>query len=140
MADQFTFTRAERLRSKKMLADLFRKGGPARSYVAYPLRVVWMPMPADAQLPADNNATVPKVQVAISVPKRVFKTAVSRNRIKRLVREAYRLHKHELYAKLADEHHPPIALVIMYLDKAELPFADMVAGIKKVVKKFNYTD
>jgi ribonuclease P protein component len=40
------------------------------------------------------------VRIAFGVPKRNFKQAVKRNRIKRLFREAYRKHKHELYVPL----------------------------------------
>lgn len=82
-----SFDRTERLKSRKVIGALF-KGG--QSYVAYPLRVVWVPL-------GDETATEHPAQVAISVSKRAFKTAVARNRIKRQIREAYRLHKHEFY-------------------------------------------
>ena len=72
-------------------------------------------------------------QVAISVPKKNFKTAVARNRLKRRIREAYRLHKHELYAKITNRR---IALMLMYIAKEELSYAEIEAGVKKMIRKF----
>lgn len=120
-----TFTRNERLKSRKAIGSLFRGGN---SFVAYPLRVVWK---ASSPYLAAKN----RIQVLVSVPKRNFKTAVSRNRIKRQIREAYRLQKQDLYDKLAemDLH---ISLMISYIAKESLPFADIQTGVKKLIRKF----
>ena len=70
-----TFSKDERLKSRKTIALLF-KGG--HSFVAYPMRVVWTEIGPDA--PAEAGLALPGVaQVAISVPKKHFKTAVARN-------------------------------------------------------------
>ena len=64
--------------------------------LAFPLRVIYMPMPNDfdRQPRHDKEATMSvKAQFLISVPKRCFKHAVKRNRVKRQVREAYRKNK-----------------------------------------------
>ena len=126
-----TFSKQERLKSRKIIGQLF-KGG--ESFVAYPLRVVWIPAEPVSTLPATSeNSAEPGAQLAISVPKRNFKTAVARNLLKRRIREAYRLHKHELYEKLADRR---IALMFMYIAKEELSFAEIEAGVKKMIRKF----
>ena len=126
-----TFSKQERLKSRKIIGQLF-KGG--ESFVAYPLRVVWIPAEPVSTLPATSeNPAEPGAQLAISVPKRNFKTAVARNLLKRRIREAYRLHKHELYEKLADRR---IALMFMYIAKEELSFAEIEAGVKKMIRKF----
>lgn len=79
-----TLPRDERLRGRSATASLFaQKGGQGVS--AFPLRAVW-------KLQQPNHPS----QMMISVPKRHFKHAVKRNRLKRLVREAYRRHKHLL--------------------------------------------
>lgn len=77
-----TFPKSERLCSKKVIDELFLGGH--KSYSAYPLRVIFM------------ERQEPGVQILISVSKRRFKHAVDRNRVKRQIREAYRLNKHIL--------------------------------------------
>lgn len=122
-----SFQRTERLKSRKTIGLLF-KSGSGQSYVAYPLRVVWV------QLDEETETEFP-VQVALTVPKRTFKTAVERNRLKRQIREAYRLHKHELYEKLAAADHR-IALMLMYVAKEPLPFSEIEKGVEKMVRKW----
>lgn len=125
-----TFSRHERLKSRKLIGRLFKEG---HSYVAYPLRVLWLP--ADEMAQAAAGFSDAPAQLAISVPKRAFKTAVERNRLKRRIREAYRLNKTAWYEKLnaGDQR---IALMLVYVAKEELPFDDIAAGIRKMVKKF----
>jgi ribonuclease P protein component len=118
-----TFSRAERLKSRKLISGLF-KGG--ESLVAYPLRLVWTLLPEDA------SAASP-AQISISVSKRLFKTAVARNRLKRQIREAYRLQKAGFYEKLADRR---IALMLMYIAKEALPYAEIEGGVRKMIRKF----
>jgi ribonuclease P protein component len=79
----FTFNKEEHLKSRKDIALLVEKG---QSFLVYPIKVKWIVVP-------DQNR---QVKCAFSVPKRNFKRAVDRNRIKRLLREAYRLHKNDL--------------------------------------------
>lgn len=74
-----TLPKEERLCSQKALEELF--GGGHQSVSAFPIRAVYMP----------NEVGV--VRVMVSVSKRYFKRAVKRNRIKRQLREAYRLQK-----------------------------------------------
>ncbi len=74
-----TLPKEERLCSRKALEELF--GGGHQSVSAFPIRAVYMP----------NEVGV--VRVMVSVSKRYFKRAVKRNRIKRQLREAYRLQK-----------------------------------------------
>ena len=62
------------------------QGGESRSFTIFPLRVVFMAVEAQ---------TVP-LSMMVSVSKRHFKHAVQRNRVKRLVREAWRLNKQPL--------------------------------------------
>jgi ribonuclease P protein component len=123
---KFNFTREERLKSKKMLGALFKGGN---SFVAYPLRVVWLPTETVLA------TTPPPVQVAISVPKRNFKTAVERNLLKRRIREAYRLNKQALLEKIqpADKS---VAIMIMYIAKEPLTFAEIQSGVLKMIRKF----
>jgi ribonuclease P protein component len=121
----FSFQTAERLKSKKMLGRLFKEGN---SFIAFPLRVLWLPMDALAE------QTAFPAQVAIGAPKRLFKTAVARNLLKRRIREAYRLQKAALYDKLVLEDRK-IAIAIMYIGKEELGFEEISGGIRKMIRK-----
>lgn len=124
----FQFKPEERLKSRRIIGALFSNGGGA-SFLGYPVRVVWLYFP-NTFFPMPTS----KVQVMVSAPKKNFKTATARNRIKRLVREAWRLHKHELYAQIP-EGKPPIALLLMYIAKEELTFAEVEAGVIKAIRK-----
>ena len=77
-----TLSKEERLCSRKVLEELFGGGHP--SVAAYPIRAVFM------------RSEMPGVRILVSVSKRYFKRAVKRNRIKRQLREAYRLQKEVL--------------------------------------------
>lgn len=87
-----TFKKAERLNSKIVIDKLFAGGNS--SMAVFPLRVVYMAVPKDEKAPAS---------VLITVPKKRFHHAVDRNRVKRLVREAYRARKHIVWDALADK-------------------------------------
>ncbi|MEY3369292.1 MAG: hypothetical protein RI973_2447 [Bacteroidota bacterium] len=108
---RFTFKKTERLKSATAIARLFKEG---HSFGVFPLRLVWMKMPER------SDAVVP-VQFAVSVSKRNFKSAVVRNRIKRQVREAWRLQKPSLYEQL-QEMSGQLAFLVIYTAKEELPF------------------
>ncbi|MBQ0049429.1 MAG: ribonuclease P protein component [Bacteroidales bacterium] len=90
----YRFRKSERLCSKKAIEALFEGGHPSVS--VYPVRAVFMLRDAATpQSPAQDGAEGMH-QVLISVSKRHFKHAVDRNRVKRQLREAYRLNRHLL--------------------------------------------
>ncbi len=84
----FSLPKAEHLCGMKLIDRLFNSG-MSKSLSAYPIRLVYMIGEREA-----DDTTSPVAQMMVSVPKRYFKRAVKRNRIKRQVREAYRLNKH----------------------------------------------
>jgi ribonuclease P protein component len=88
---KFTFRKKERIFKQKEMDLLFEEG---TSFIAYPLRVVYV----ERQPVSGAEAAV-----LISVPKKRFKRAVHRNRIKRLIREAYRLNKHLFLQNLPEK-------------------------------------
>lgn len=86
----YKFPKSEKLRLKKDLENLFKHGN---KIFKYPITLIYLPK----HDPGKNLC-------AVSVPKRKFKKAVDRNRIKRLMREAYRLNKHIIILKNKHYH------------------------------------
>ncbi|MFT4545464.1 MAG: ribonuclease P protein component [Bacteroidia bacterium] len=84
--NRYTFGKKEKLCSKLVIDELFKAGN---SFKEYPIRVIYLPL-------KESEATA---KLLISVPKKRFRRAVSRNRIKRLIRETYRLNKNEVVEK-----------------------------------------
>lgn len=74
------------------------------------------------------------VQVAVSVAKRKFKKAVHRNRIKRLMREAWRHNKLSLYSKL-EEHNYQIVVMIVYTSDSMPDYTTVEKKVKEIVSK-----
>jgi len=83
---RFSLGKNERLSRETWIQELFNKGS---SFYFHPFKVLYLPHP-------DSGSTVN--EVLFSVPKRQFKRAVDRNKIKRRLREAYRLNKSEMTA------------------------------------------
>ena len=121
---RYTFSKEERLCSKKLIERLFAGGN--RSFPAFPLRVVYMP------LSVDENPT--DVSILISVPKKRFKHAVKRNQVKRQVREAYRLNKHILIDSLKAQESPKkMALAFIWLDNKIHSTDEVEYKVKKLL-------
>lgn len=104
---KYTFGKDEKLKSKKIIDQLFKEG---KSVSTNGFTLVYLAKPLITFYPA---------QAGFSVPKKFFKHAVDRNRIKRLMREAYRLNKISFYEKLA-ERKEQMAIMFVYKGK-ELP-------------------
>jgi ribonuclease P protein component len=88
----FSFPKKEHLCLKRRFDALIAQG---KSFFIYPFRVIY--------LLAAPDPDFPPVQVAISVRKKQFKHAVTRNLIKRRFRESWRMHKSELYSGISGE-------------------------------------
>ncbi|GAB2720752.1 ribonuclease P protein component [Hymenobacter frigidus] len=120
-ARKYTFPKEEHLCRKKLIEELFGKQGS--SFGVYPLRIVWIPASAPTTAPP---------QVLISVSKRTFKRAVDRNRLKRLIREAYRLNKYRLTEQ--PNGHSIALLGIIFTGKEKSP---LTLVEKKLISAFH---
>ncbi|SIR49435.1 ribonuclease P protein component [Pontibacter lucknowensis] len=122
--NSYTFSKEERLCSKRLISLLFSKGS---SFNLYPLRFVYH-TPEDAL--SDNT------QLVISVSKRHFKRAVDRNRLKRQMREAYRLNKHIL---TQNQGQAPSLLAIIYIGKEKKSFdtiqKKLISGLERCLTR-----
>ncbi len=102
-----TFTKDERLSSRKLIEQVAKDG---TSFLVHPFKVIVLNTSIESNYPA---------QVMMTAPKKRFPRAVDRNRIKRLMREAYRKNKHTLYTAL-NEQNKKLAIMLIYVG-AELP-------------------
>ncbi|MCB0598380.1 MAG: ribonuclease P protein component [Lewinellaceae bacterium] len=119
----YTFQRGERLKSRKVIGALFKEG---KSFGQYPLRVVYMPM-------KERRSEFP-AQFTVSVPKKKFPKAVARNRIRRQIREAWRLNKHRLYRAMEGEKQQ-YALLLIYVAKDALPYPEIEHAMRQVIRR-----
>ncbi|WP_417363219.1 ribonuclease P protein component [Galbibacter sp.] len=116
-----SFGNQQRLKNKILIGKLFSQGS---SVSKYPLRLVY--------LKTEQNSDTP-VKVAVSVSKRSFKKAVDRNRIKRLVREVYRLNK-DLFIRETDSE--SYAFIFLYTGREVPIFDDLQNTLVRLSEKF----
>ncbi|MBX9852034.1 MAG: ribonuclease P protein component [Cytophagaceae bacterium] len=116
----------ERLTSKKVIEELFEKG--SSSYL-YPFRILYK-----GEILAESQ-TFP--QVLFSVPKRNFKKAVDRNRIRRQMREAYRINKQRVFS--GQKLKIPEFLAILYTSKEKIPFKQLEEKLILILERCKNT-
>ncbi len=115
-------TQSERLCSRKAIGRLFSGGN---ELFHYPFRLLWM---------YDESRSRYPVQVAIAVPRKRFKKAVSRNRIRRLIREAYRRNKNILYSSSLVER-GNVDMMIIYVSSRMYDYNYIKLRLEEVLKK-----
>jgi len=118
----YAFPKQNKLCGQLRIEQLYKEG---KRMVVWPLRVTYMPITND-QSPITN-------QVLVWASKSLFKHAVQRNHLRRLMREAYRLHQ-----DLLTNHHYLIAF--NYMDKEEQSYAVIEKAICKALKKITTTN
>jgi ribonuclease P protein component len=116
---RFLFPKSERLNSKIKIDRLFTDG---KAFLVYPLRTVYF-------ISSENPS---ELEVLISVPKKKFKKAVHRNRIKRLIREAYRLNKNEL-CNVVISGNLQMQVAFVYVADKELNFHELNDKMKQIL-------
>lgn len=121
---KYTLNKSERLNSKKLIERLFAGGN--KSFPAFPLRVVYMPL-----APEESTADA---SILISVPKKRFKHAVKRNLVKRQIREAYRHKKYILLDALKAKDTPTkMVLAFIWLDNKIYSTEQVAYKVKKLL-------
>ncbi len=117
-----TFHKSERLTSRLIFESLIKEG---RSVQEMPFRLIWMAMKLDSKFP---------VQVAFSVPKKNFKSAVHRNRIKRMIREVYRKNKRDFYP-LLESKEKQLAILIVYSGKTIPEYTEVEQKLTLILQR-----
>jgi ribonuclease P protein component len=118
-----SFRKSERLCSKKAIEALFETG---KSFHCPPFLIIWSYAQTDIPFPA---------QIAISVPKKLFKLAVTRNLIKRRVRESYRKNKESLYIFLKNSNRK-IVFTIVLRDSSIPDYNTVDNSVKQMIIRF----
>jgi ribonuclease P protein component len=122
MAKRFGLPKTERLKSRKQIDTLFAGG---KGFSVFPIRVMYQFFPAGEQS---------HLQIGVTASKRSFKKAVDRNRIKRLLREAYRLQKEALQNTLKEAGKSGVVF-FLYTGKTLPSFAEVKEVMAKGLKK-----
>ena len=113
-----TFPKQHKLCGQERITRLYKEG---KRFTAWPMRVTW------EKVPEGQTAAT---EVLVWAPKSLFKRAVKRNHLRRLMREAFRLHQ-----DILGEQHYQIAF--NYMDKEEQSFAVIEKAICKSLKKIS---
>ena len=116
-----TFSKEEKLKKKNLITELFASG---KSASVFPLKMVYLENDHDSSF---------KIQAGVSVSKRNFKSAVDRNRIKRLMRESYRKNKYLIYNNDDTKKH---ILMFIYQAKSEVSYQKMEEKMIDLIQKF----
>lgn len=128
MAKIFSYGREEKLKSRKLVQELFSKG---KTFTVYPLKVFYM---------QPGKKPDHSIKVGVGTSTRNFKKAVDRNRIKRLLRETYRLEKNPLQDFLRSSG-KQAAIFFLYIDKSLPEFSElktkMHLALHKLIKQLN---
>ena len=115
-----TLGKQERLKSKKLIEKLYAEGDSVK---IFPLRMMYVQTVHTSEFPC---------QVGVSVAKRNYKLAVDRNRLKRLMRETYRLQKQIVYNNLDR----PYVFMISYIGREEIKYEDLYLKMEKLLTLF----
>ena len=115
-----TLGKQERLKSKKLIEKLYAEGDSVKNF---PLRMMYVQTVHTSEFPC---------QVGVSVAKRNYKLAVDRNRLKRLMRETYRLQKQIVYNNLDK----PYVFMISYIGREEIKYEDLYLKMEKLLTLF----
>lgn len=120
----YGFSKNDKLKSRKLIGQLFEDG---KIVSKFPLKLFYVPAQFDDGV---------KVKAAVSVSKRNFKTAVDRNRIKRLLRESYRLNKHLVIENITENY----AFLFLYVGKDLPEFKLLEIKMQQLLKEFLTTE
>ena len=124
LKQRYTFKKEEKLKSRKTIEQLFKEG---KSFSVFPFRILW-------EIKEANSS---QLQTGFAASSKHFKKAVDRNRIKRLMREAYRLQKNDLQNHLTQQQKQVVVFFIYVgneLPKYPFIFEKTKAVLNRLIK------
>ena len=127
MPKVFTYQKLDKLKSRKQTQFLFSKG---QAITVFPIRLVYTIEIIDNTTSTTHSSSL--LQAGVGSPSHTFKKAVHRNRVKRLLREAYRLEKPSFVNQAALEN-KKVNLFFLYTDTLVLTQAEIQAKVKEAL-------
>ncbi|WP_301930557.1 ribonuclease P protein component [Ferruginibacter sp.] len=118
---RYTLGKQERLKSRKIIDQLFKEG---KFFSVFPIRIVWQ----------HREKTATSLQAGFTVSSKHFKKAVHRNRIRRLMKEAYRLQKNNLQLQV-EQSDKQLVIFLMYVGKEIPEYSLITEKIKTVLSR-----
>lgn len=115
-----SFGKNQKLKSKKQIDLLFMEGKNIKSY---PLKLIFAPI---------ESSEKPGLKTGVSVPKKLVKTAVKRNRIKRMMREVFRKNKYLVTNELTSSY----AFMFIHISREEMPYEKLEKSMKWILENF----
>ena len=127
MSKVFTYQKSDKLKSRKQTQHLFSTG---QAINVFPIRLIYTIEPIASSL--DNISSTSLLQAGVGAPSRTFRKAVQRNRVKRLLREAYRLEKPNFITQAALDN-KRVNLFFLYTDASVLTQVEIQAKVKEAL-------
>jgi ribonuclease P protein component len=123
----FTYQKSDKLKSRKQTQHLFSTG---QAINVFPIRLIYTiePIISSAITPSLTSL----LQAGVGAPSRTFRKAVQRNRVKRLLREAYRLEKPNFISQAALDN-KRVNLFFLYTDASVLTQLEIQAKVKEAL-------
>ena len=128
MAIKYTYQKKDKLKSRKQTQHLFSKGSAVS---AFPIKLLFT---IQDDVPAFSSEGL--LQAGVGAPSRIFRKAVQRNKVKRLLREGYRLEKPSFVEQQLFQN-KRLNLFFLYVDATVLSQKEIQEKIKIVLKKLS---
>lgn len=127
MPSVFTYQKTDKLKSRKQTQHLFSTG---QAINVFPIRLIYTIEPIEST--AANLSLTSVLQAGVGAPSRTFRKAVQRNRVKRLLREAYRLEKPNFITQAALDN-KRVNLFFLYTDALVLTQVEIQGKLKEAL-------
>ena len=127
MPTVFTYQKKDKLKSRKQTQHLFSTG---QAINVFPIRLIYTIEPMATN--AESASATSLLQAGVGAPSRTFRKAVQRNRVKRLLREAYRLEKPNFISQAALDN-KRVNLFFLYTDALVLTQVEIQGKLKEAL-------